>query len=288
VNHCYTEFTQSRQVAVAEKLNEKGDLWLLGHWGDVLFDDMGINDALSVQEQVNVLYKKILKKGGKELATDLWNAWELPESFEKQLHTRLTRMHSRIEIANANARVRAFKSLYWATRWTSTYLHNFNHYKPMALPYYDDRMCRFVMSMPEKHLASRQIQIEYIKKFSPQLAKIPWQAKAPFNLYQINKHKTLAHMPYLILNKTKRVINEKVFAKILIERNWEIQFLGKENDAHLCKWLFENEPFAKLVPKEITNKYYRLFKSGNQVYWSHPISMLLTLSVFSKQNDFEL
>jgi len=288
VNHCYTEFTQSRQVAVAEKLSEKGDLWLLGHWGDVLFDDMGINDALSVQEQVNVLYKKILKKGGKELATDLWNAWELPESFEKQLHARLTRMHSRIEIANANARVRAFKSLYWATRWTSTYLSNFNKYKPMALPYYDDRMCRFVMSMPEKHLAARQIQIEYIKKYSPQLAKIPWQAKAPYNLYNINKHKTLVHKPYLVLNKTKRVINETVFGKKLIERNWEIQFLGKVNEEHLRQWLFENKAFARLVPKEITNKYYRLFKSGNQVYWSHPVSMLLTLSVFSKQNEFTL
>ncbi len=288
VNKCYTEFTQSRQVAVADMLSQKGDLWLLGHWGDVLFDDMGIVSSLTFEDQVNVLYKKILKKGGKEVAADLWKAWNLPGKFEDQLHARLSKMHARIDITDANARVRAFKSLYWATRWTSTYLHNFNHFKPMALPYYDDRMCRFAMTVPEKYLAARQIQIEYIKKYSPQLAKIAWQAKAPYNLYDYEKHLSAAHLPYRIANKTKHVINERVFGKKLIQRNWEIQFLGKENDAQLKKWLFDNEEFARLVPKEITEKYYRLFKTSDQVYWSHPLSMLLTLSVFAKQNEFTI
>jgi hypothetical protein len=196
-------------------------------------------------------------------------------------------MHARIDIEDANARVRAFKSLYWATRWTSTNLNYFSHYKPMALPYYDDRMCEFAMTVPEQHLAGRQVQIEYIKKYSPQLAKIAWQAKAPYNLYNFQKHLTPAHLPYRIATKAKNVVKEKVFGKKLIQRNWEIQFLGAENDKHLRNWLFENEHFAKLVPKEITEKYYRLFKTGDQVYWSHPLSMLLTLSVFAKQNNFK-
>jgi asparagine synthetase B (glutamine-hydrolysing) len=287
INGCYAEFTHARQVAVSEQLSQKGDVWLLGHWGDVLFDDMGIKSSLTFEEQVKVLYKKVLKKGGKELASDLWQTWNLPGKFEDQLHARLSKMHARIDIEDANARVRAFKSLYWATRWTSTNLNYFSHYKPMALPYYDDRMCRFAMTVPEKHLAGRQIQIEYIKKYSPQLAKIAWQAKAPYNLYNFQKHLTPAHLPYRIATKAKNVLNEKVLGKKLIQRNWEIQFLGAENDKHLRGWLFENESFAKLVPKEITEKYYRLFKTGDQVYWSHPLSMLLTLSVFAKQNNFK-
>ena len=285
-NQCYTEFTQSRQVAVAEELSAKGDLWLLGHWGDVLFEDMGIAGDLSFEDQVNVLYKKVLKKGGKELGKDLWQQWNLPGRFEETLHARLTKMHQRIEITDANAHVRAFKSLYWATRWTSTYLTNFSRFKPMALPYYDDRMCNFAMTVPEKFLAGRQVQIEYIKKYSPQLAKIAWQAKAPYNLYDYEKHLTPAHLPYRIANKAKWVAKEKLLGKKLIQRNWEIQFLGEENDKHLRQWLFENEAFARLVPKEIVEKYYHLFKTGDQVYWSHPLSMLLTLSVFAKQNEF--
>lgn len=283
VNRCFAEFTHARQVAVAEQLSQKGDVWLLGHWGDVLFDDMGIASDISFEEQVKVLYKKVLKKGGKELAADLWQAWQLPGKFEDQLHARLEKMHARININDANARVRAFKSLYWATRWTSTNLNYFSQYKPIALPYYDDRMCRFVMAVPEKHLAGRQIQIEYIKKYSPQLAKIAWQAKAPYNLYDAHKQFTPAHLPYRIANKAKHVINEKVFGKKLIQRNWEIQFLGEENDAQLKKWLFDNEAFARLVPRAITEKYYNLFQTGDQVYWSHPLSILLTLSVFAKQ-----
>ncbi len=287
INACYAEFTHARQVAVAEQLATIGDVWLLGHWGDVLFDDMGISSNLPFKEQVKVLYKKVLKKGGKELAIDLWNAWGLPGDFEMSLQARLTNMHERIDIQDANARVRAFKSLYWATRWTSTNLNYFSHYKPIALPYYDDRMCKFAMTIPEKYLAGRQIQIEYIKKYSPQLAKIAWQAKAPYDLYNYKKHLTPSHLPYRIANKAKWVAKEKLLGQKLIQRNWEIQFLGEENDSQLRQWLFENEAFARLVPVGITRKYYDLFKSGDQVYWSHAVSMLLTLSVFTKQNNFQ-
>lgn len=288
INQCYAEFTHARQVAVAEQIAQKGDLWLLGHWGDVLFDDMDVEKHLSFEEQVNILYKKIIKKGGNELATDLWKAWNLPGSFEVQLRGQIKRLHNRIEINDANARIRAFKSMYWATRWTSTNLQFFNHYKPMALPYYDDRMCRFVMSLPEELLSARKIQIEYIKKFSPQLANIPWQAKAPYNLYNYNKHQTLSHLPFRIKKKVIRSFNAKFLGKNLIQRNWELQFLGEENDIELRKWLFENEQFTRLIPREITEKYYNLFQSGDKVYWSHAVSMLLTLSVFSSHNDFQL
>jgi asparagine synthetase B (glutamine-hydrolysing) len=287
INGCYAEFTHARQVAVSEQLAHKGDIWLLGHWGDVLFDDMGVDSVMPFENQVKALYKKVLKKGGKELATDLWQAWNLKGSFEEQLHARLDKMHHRIQIKNANARIRAFKSLYWATRWTSTNLNYFSYYKPIALPYYDNRMCRFVMTIPEKYLAGRQIQIEYLKKYSPKLAKIAWQAKAPYNLYNYYKHLSPAHLPYRIFSKAKHEFNEKILGKKLIQRNWEIQFLGVENDKQLKKWLFENEPFARLVPREIIEKYYGLFQTGDKVYWSHAVSILLTLSVFAKQNEFE-
>jgi hypothetical protein len=36
--------------------------------------------------------------------------------------------------------------------------------------------------------------------------------------------------------------------------------------------------------KEIVEKYYHQFKSEDAVYWSHPISMLLTLSFKLKNN----
>lgn len=285
LNSCYAEFTHARQLAVADEIGTKGNIWLLGHWGDVLFDDMGVYDQLQPEEQISVLRKKILKKGGVELGNDLWKHWELEGSFEKQISSRLEKMLANIPIENANARIRAFKSLYWATRWTSTNLTFFEKSNPLALPYYDDRMCRFIMTIPEKHLAGRQIQIEYIKRYGPKLAEIAWQDVAPYNLYNTHKFLTSHHLPYRVFKKLGRLWKEKVLGQPLVQRNWEIQFLGEENQRQLKKWLFENEHLNAIVPYSIVQKYYDKFQKSDQVYWSHPLSMLLTLSIFSKIHE---
>lgn len=286
-NGCYSEFTHARQVAVADELSKKGDVWLLGHWGDVLFDDMHVDENLSHEDQIEILYTKILKKGGLELATDLWKSWNLKGNFEEYLKSRLDSMLSKIDIKNVNARIRAFKSLYWATRWTSTNLHHFGKFKPMALPYYDDRMCRFIMSLPEELLAGRQIQIEYIKKYAPELAEIEWQEKSPKNLMNFKEESKVRDFVFKVKRKLKHFGKEHLLNQKLIQRNWEIQFLGPNNDVQLKNWLFENEEFLKIIDRDLIHKYYELFETKNQVYWSHPLSMLLTLSLFSLNNQLQ-
>ena len=279
INLGYAEFTHPRQIAVAEELSKKGDVFMLGHWGDVLFDDMGVRDDLSFMDQVQTIKKKIVKKGGLELASELWKIWGLEGDFETELNNRISSLLQEIEIENANARIRAFKSLHWATRWTSTNLSFFENYAPIELPYYDDRMCQFICEVPEKYLSGRQIQIEYIKRDAPEMAAIPWQSKAPYNLFNSHKHLTLHHLPYRIKNKLINSWREYITTKPLIQRIWELQFLGKDNDEKLRHWLFENPALNQLITKEIVEKYYHKFKSEDSVYWSHTVSMLLTLSV---------
>jgi hypothetical protein len=89
----------------------------------------------------------------------------------------------------------------------------------------------------------------------------------------------LHHLPYRIKNKLKNTWRKYITKKPLIQRNWELQFLGKENDEKLRHWLFENPRLFDLVPKDIVEKYYHQFKAEDSVYWSHAVSMLLTLSV---------
>ena len=38
----------------------------------------------------------------------------------------------------------------------------FNQIAEIVLPYYSDRMCRFICNIPERYLKNRKIQIEYI------------------------------------------------------------------------------------------------------------------------------
>lgn len=283
LNKCYGDWTHPRQAAFSGKYAQLGDTFTLGHWGDVLFDDMGVADNISLDDQKKTIQKKLLKKGGAELAQMLWDAWGLQSSFERYLNEELERWYGEInEGGSANARIRAFKSRHWATRWTAQNLIYFEDELPITVPYFDDRMCEFICTLPEEHLAGRQIQIEYLKMVAPELAKIEWQAQRPYNLYNYHKNKTPHNLPHRIKSKIKRSY-KTLRGRRLVQRNWELQFLGEENDRQLRAWLFDNREFEEWIPKELTNKVYQNFKTQDMVYWSHPLSMLLTLAVFIKK-----
>lgn len=281
LNGCYSEFTHPRQMAFVDRYAALGDVFSLGHWGDVLFDDMGVPEDLPFDKQVQVVLKKIVKRGGMELGRALWQAWGLAGDFDNYLTERVRTLLAGIDIPHsANARIRAFKSLYWAPRWTAVNLNVFESVRPVTVPYFDNRMCEFICSVPEKYLAKRQIQIEYLKQRAPALAKIPWQEHRPFNLYTYSWDKAPFNWPYRAASKLGRIISQKK----IIERNWELQFLGAENDKHLRRYLFDNTAFSDWIPKDLTCRFYENFSNVNPVQYSHSISMLLTLSLFCKQH----
>ena len=138
-------------------------------------------------------------------------------------------------------------------------------------------MCEFICTIPEAFLADRRIQIGYIKKRCPEVAKITWQEKKPFNLYNYHLNKSPFNMPYRIVNKLKRAFNS-MLGKKYIQRNWELQFLGDKNENKLKEYLYTDD-FQKLVSKKIIDDILYKFKNEDPVWFSHPLSMLLTLSL---------
>lgn len=277
INKCYSEFTHPRQMAVLQEFEKMEGVFSLGHWGDVLFDSggkVGIQD----KDLCDYILYKVVKKGGLELATSLWESWKLEGDFNTYLKQTTQKLLDKIEIENTSAKVRAFKSMYWAPRWTSINLSVFEAAHPITLPYYDDRMCQLICEIPEEHLADRKLQIEYIKQNNPKVAKITWQDHKPFNLFNYHKNKSPLNLPYRISNKLTRILNEKMGSKY-IQRNWELQFLGSENEARLQSHLF-NSDFKGFVDTKVVKNMYDKFKFEDQVYYSHAVSMLLTLSVW--------
>ena len=279
-NHCFTDFTHPRQAAVLNNWKGLGNTVLLGHWGDVLFDKQADSEAISYNEQMIQLKKKIIKPGGIELANDLWKNWGLMGTFESYLDNRLDKLYKKIKIDCPSARIRAFKSLYWAPRWTSINLSMFKTLGELVIPYYDDEMCKFICTVPERYLVGRKIQIEYIKKNCPEVARLPWQKYYPLNLYQYQRFN---HSHYYIIRavrKAKRIL-QQYFSKSpdLITRNWELQFLGEQNFTKLKKILLKRNKFNKLIPQTIIRKYLEKFQA-DPVQYAHPLSMLLTLAVF--------
>lgn len=278
INQCYSEFTHPRQMGVLDELKKMQGVFSLGHWGDVLFDKGG-NGGIQDQDLVDYIHKKVIKKGGLELAQQLWKSWELEGSFDTYLKDTTQSLLNRTNIQNTSAKVRAFKSMYWAPRWTSINLSVFEAAHPITLPYYDDRMCQLICEIPEEHLADRKLQIEYIKRNNPEVAKITWQDQKPYNLTNFYKNKAPYNFAYRVSNKLKRVLQEKAGRKF-IQRNWELQFLGKDNEKQLESYLFD-EDFKSFVDPSVVKDLYDKFKTKDQVFYSHPVSMLLTLSVFN-------
>lgn len=279
INQCYTEFTHPRQAAVLDKLADLGEVISLGHWGDVLFDNMDLPSQLSLEEQVDLIIKKVIKKRGIELAEKLWKSWNLEGDFYSYFRHRIKKLLLEVAISDeANAQTRAFKSLYWASRWTGSNLSFFEKVKPITLPYYDERMLQFICSVPERFLAKRQIQIAYLKKRNPKLAKITWQDQRPFNLYSYEWNYFPWNFPYRVYQK----IRKDYVVKNKVRNNYENQFLGNENEIELRKWLFENQKFKAFLDPKLVEEMYDGFKNENHLSYSHVISTLLTLSLFTK------
>jgi hypothetical protein len=282
LNECYSDFTHPRQMAVLEELKKMEGVFSLGHWGDVLYD-RGAPEGTREEDLLDIIIKKIVKKGGMELATALWQEWNLEGDFESYFRERIASLLNKIKIANPSAKLRAFKSLYWAPRWTSVNLSVFEAAHPTYLPYYDDRLCKIICAVPEEYLADRKLQIAYIKQCNPALAKIMWQDHRPYNLYTFERNKSPHNLPYRIANKLKREVRNKM-GKPYIQRNWELQFLGMDNDEQLQQWLF-GENLHPFVSKPLLARFYNSFRTLDSVTYSHPLSILLTLAVWKQRNE---
>ena len=279
INGSYTEFTHPRQAAFLDRFKSLGNVFCLGHWGDVLFHNLGLDNNVTFDEEVRFLKKIIIKKGGYHLANTLWKVWGLDGYFDDYLNEQLESYLSSIKInGNPNSRLRAFKSLHWAPRWNLVNLEYFRYVHPVAMPYYDNELCKFICSVPEEYLSSRKIQIEYIKRCSPALAKQTWQEHRPFNLYNYHYDQTPLNLPYRIYDKIRRVLKKKD----QISMNWELQFLGEVNNQNLYNNLFGEGTLGDLVPEKTVKKFYNLFIKNSPSVYAHPISMLLALGQFKK------
>ena len=67
-----------------------------------------------------------------------------------------------------------------------------------------------------------------------------------------------------------------------VANNYENQFMGEQNDQILSEWLFDKEEFKRFIDPKLTKEIYELFKGKEFLKYSHPVSILLTLSLFTK------
>ena len=283
INQCEVEFTHPRQMAVMEKISDLGDILVSGSMGDLLFDSYSLPPNAKMGSLINFSTQLIVKPSGYELADELWKHYRLNGDFKSELTRRIETSLKEINIDNSNSLLRAFKVINYVKRWTNVNMKVFTNYCNVYAPYHENEMCEFVCTLPEYYLSNRKIQIEYIKNRAPELARIPWQ-QYELDLYKYKYFNTI-FFPRRVMRYLKRNLKEKILGKEkIIERNWELQFIGEKNNKALKSWLFNDSNLDLIIPKEIITRFYNNFRNKDKIVYSHAISMLLTLAVWSKNN----
>ena len=130
--------------------------------------------------------------------------------------------------------------------------------------------------MPSAFVAGRRLQIDYLKRFAPDLARVTWQ---PYdaNLYNY-QHFDSWLLPKRAVGKAWRLLaGEKT-----IERNWEVQFGGESGKAGLEQWLLR--PGLRIHDfvsrKKLATLLEAFRKEPLKEGRGYTVSMLLTFSAW--------
>jgi asparagine synthase (glutamine-hydrolysing) len=276
----FQDITQCRQAVVASRLAERADRVVAAHWGDVWLDDMGLagGSAGNGADVVAHARKKIRKAGSEWLTRkvcahhlgDHVNVEALLEDFVRREFDRLP------AIEDPDFRVKAFKTEHWSFRWTLASLRMFQAGAFPRLPFYDNRMADFFSTVPSEFVAGRRLQVDYLKRQAPDLARVTWQA-AGASLYWATRSEAFL-LPRRALNKLGRLAT----GRRVIERNWEVQFLSGSGRSGLERRLLgPGLKLHDLVPRAAVAALLEDFFAAPFVKGrGYTVSMLLTFSAW--------
>ena len=277
----FSDVTQCRQAAIVDVIAQRADYLIAAHLGDLYLDDMGLvgtaPGSLGEEALTGVALKKIRKGGSDWLLANLCAprlGREEPESLLRRLAAdELARLSA---IAEPDFRIQAFKVDQWCARWTTVALRMFQAAAFPRLPFYDTRLADFFLTVPTEFVAGRRLQIDYLKRYAPDLAAIDWQQTGS-SLFRAGRPDPLA-TARRALNKGQRVLS----GRRVIERNWEVQFLGPDGRRGLTAWLLR--PGLRLhefvAPQAIADLLAAFQAAPLVDKRGYTVSMLLTFSAW--------
>jgi len=245
----------TRQVQMSEWLSNNSKNVIAAHWGDVWNDWMEVTE--SDVDLNNFLDKKFAKRGYQKVFKYFgWDESELNKPFEKQIIDFDSRANGDKDFC-----IKMIKTFQWSHRWTMASIRAYQLGSFPRLPFYDNRIVDFFMTIPLDIVKDRNLQIEYLKEYHPDLAKIVWQeyGRNLFNYKGFNNR----HIIFRVYKKIRSLFTGKV-----ILRNWEVFYLGSENEKRLRE-IFKEDSRAI----ELLNDFYANPDGAN----GYSISVLLTL-----------
>jgi hypothetical protein len=230
----FEDVTQCRQAAVVGDIAPRADHLIAAHLGDLYLNDVGLGDALGTTDDeflIDFTLKKIRKGGSAWLLEHLCHprlGSKAPEAvLREQVAGELARLE---EIVEPDFRIKAFKVDQWCARWTTVSLRMFQAAAFPRLPFYDTRLADFFATTPTPYLSGRRLQIDYLKRYAPDLARIPWQATGRDLFHDRSPS------PLDFARRATRAAR-RLLGRQTIERNWEVQFMTRHGRDALQRWL---------------------------------------------------
>jgi hypothetical protein len=265
-----------RQASIVEELEKNSDFVIAAHWGDVWMDDMGLlNSKFACPNFLTEFtFKKIAKRGRKWLVDNFLKMKTPAVNVEKLIKEEFSDYYKFSKnILEDDFKIKAFKTDLWSFRWTLASIRMYQQGAFPRLPFYDNRIVDFFQTITSETVSNRKLQIEYLKVFHPDLAKIKWQAKGvDLFLYKYFNNKNIF---YRIINKIYR-LNK---AKKPIQRAWEVFFIGNENREKLENIILSNSKLLEITGKEGLEKFFDEFYEKPDASNGYTMQMLLTLAL---------
>ena len=179
-------------------------------------------------------------------------------------------------LADDDFRVKAFKTDHWSFRWTMSSIRMFQAAAFPRLPFYDTRLTDFFATVPSEFVAGRRLQIDYLKRFAPDLARITWQARDT-DLFSVGRS-PIWDLPKRAWRKAARAVS----GRPVRQRNWEVQFGGPAGRAHLEHWLIRpGLPLHEFVSvAQVEALIHDFYQRWPDPALGYTVSMLLTFSAW--------
>ena len=279
----FQDVTQARQAAIVDELGEHADYLIAAHWGDVYLDDMGVatlgvgTHGVGTDDLVGQAVKKF-NKGGNQWLLDRLCRPQLGAAEPQQLlHDMIAAELERVGTTeDADFRIKMLKSDQWSARWTTASLRMFQAAAFPRLPFYDIRLMDFFCSVPTEYVRGRRLQIDYLRRYAPDLARVPWQVTGR-SLFH-DQGDTAVDVARRAARKGWRLVR----GRRVIERNWEVQFMSRGGrEALEGRLLRPGLALHEFVaPQEIETLLDAFYRDPYTEKRGYTVSMLLTFSAW--------
>jgi len=270
IQNCVEHFQYidgTRQADISEKLQLNARYVVCAHWGDVWHDTMGYDSTYSLRE---FAVKKMKKKGA---------AWFMNAIDALKISAYETELAEAVDntIEDKDFAIKIFKTLQWSQRWTLASTRMYQAGAFPIYPFYDNRVIDFFCSVPSVFVKGRRMQIDYLKKYHPDLARIRWEEyNSNLYWYKIINNRNIV---YRVFDKIRRTISNK----IKIYRNWELFYLNEDGKEMLQRNIVNNDALHKIIPKHKLKEFYQEFYKDPSAANGYTMSMLHTFALFTKR-----